>query len=524
MSEKNQLAVIYCRVSSERQEKEGTIESQIEELEKIVALNGDVLVQKYIDDGYSGDLLERPALDQLRIDATKRLFSRVYMLDVSRLARKYYVSAVIIEDLKKHGIEIVFKDKKLGESPQDEFFFGIEGLTAQYNKALLLDKFRMGKLFKVRSGNILGNTPPYGYNYIKDEKSRNGWYEINEKEAEIVRLIFSIYTSENCSGIGGVRTELYEKNIKNRSGSNSWSQSMIARIISNETYIGTTYWGKFKSVEGDSKNGYRRLKNTKRVQKAKEEWLAIEVSPIIDKGIFSKAEVRRATNKSLSPNKIKNPYLLRGLMSHSCGARMYSKKCHGQKYYLCSAKRNAFPEASECVDSRHYNGTLLEDLVWNEFRKIILSPNMLFRRMKQKIENKGTQNQKIEQQIFNIDSSISKIVEKRGRLLSAYSEGAITLQDLKTKMEEIDAENKKLSAEKNQLENLAFQAHENPPEKVDLASFSEKIKESVNNADFLKRQIILRNFIDKITVNQDTALIQAVLPKELLVASTSTLS
>lgn len=524
MSDKNQLVASYSRVSSSRQENEKTIDSQISEVEKAISVAGDVLVKKYTDDGYSGELLERPALDQLRTDASKKLFSKIYILSPDRLARKHHHAAIILEDLSRYGIEVVFVNRPIGETMEDKLLFNVQSVFAEYEKAKILDRLRRGKLFKVNRGSVLGNTPPYGYNYIKDEKSRNGWYEINEKEAEIVRLIFSIYTSENCSGIGGVRRELYERNIKNRSGSSSWSQSMIARIVSNETYIGTTYWGKFKSVEGDSNNGYRRLKNTKRVQKAKEEWLAIEVPPIIDKDIFNKAEVRRATNKSLSPNKTKNPYLLRGLMSHSCGAKMYSKKCHGQKYYLCSARRNAFPQISECTDSRHYNGVLLEDLVWNEFRKIILSPNMLLRRMKQKIENKETQNQKIEQQILNINSSLSKIVEKRGRLLSAYSEGAITLQDLKTKMEEIDTENKNLSAEKNKLENLALKAQENPPEKVDLASFSEKIKESLNNADFLKRQIILRNFIDKITVNQDTALIQAVLPKELLVASTSTLS
>ena len=76
---------------------------------------------------------------------------------------------------------------------------------------------------------------------------------MDEVEAKVVYLVFDYYTGDECSGLGGLRRELYQRGIKNRSGSNKWSQSTVAKIISNETYIGTTYWGKFKSVEGEAK-------------------------------------------------------------------------------------------------------------------------------------------------------------------------------------------------------------------------------------------------------------------------------
>src|SRR5437879_12381917 len=95
----SQLAAIYCRVSSERQEKERTIESQLSELERIATENGDVVVARYLDDGYSGELLERPALDKLRNDAGKKLFDKVYILSPDRLARKHHYAAIILEDL-----------------------------------------------------------------------------------------------------------------------------------------------------------------------------------------------------------------------------------------------------------------------------------------------------------------------------------------------------------------------------------------------------------------------------------------
>jgi hypothetical protein len=55
-------------VSTERQKEEQTIESQVLELKKQIALSGNVLVKEYVDDGYSGTMLDRPALEELALD------------------------------------------------------------------------------------------------------------------------------------------------------------------------------------------------------------------------------------------------------------------------------------------------------------------------------------------------------------------------------------------------------------------------------------------------------------------------
>ena len=77
--------------------------------------NNDICVNKYIDDGYSGELLERPALDQLRTDAKKKLFNRVYVLSPDRLARKHHYGAIIMEDLARSSVEMVFVNRPIGD-------------------------------------------------------------------------------------------------------------------------------------------------------------------------------------------------------------------------------------------------------------------------------------------------------------------------------------------------------------------------------------------------------------------------
>ena len=92
-------AVLYARVSTDAQQKEGAINSQVLELKKQIAAAGDVLVKEYIDDGYSGTLLDRPGLEELRRDVKIDLFDAVYFLDTDRIARDVAYQTIILGEL-----------------------------------------------------------------------------------------------------------------------------------------------------------------------------------------------------------------------------------------------------------------------------------------------------------------------------------------------------------------------------------------------------------------------------------------
>jgi site-specific DNA recombinase len=96
-------AVLYARVSSDAQQKEGTIESQVAELKRQIAAAGHVLVKEYIDDGITGTLLDRPGLEQLRQDAETDLFDRIYFHATDRITREAAHQQIIIGELLKRG-------------------------------------------------------------------------------------------------------------------------------------------------------------------------------------------------------------------------------------------------------------------------------------------------------------------------------------------------------------------------------------------------------------------------------------
>src|SRR5262245_43183187 len=102
------LIATYARVSTARQEEDGTIETQLGVLRECSQQNNYRVVKQYIDDGWSGDILARPALDLLRADVTKKLWQAVLIYDPDRLARRYSYQELVMDELRERGIEVLF--------------------------------------------------------------------------------------------------------------------------------------------------------------------------------------------------------------------------------------------------------------------------------------------------------------------------------------------------------------------------------------------------------------------------------
>jgi site-specific DNA recombinase len=178
---------VYARVSTETQEKQQTINSQLTDLRNYASQNNLTIVEEYIDNGFSGELFERPALDRLRDDARNRLFDMVIIHSPDRLSRKFIYNEIIREELKKYGVTVVFLNRPdAKDTPEDNLLSGVQSLIAEYEKAKILERTRRGKIHKAKSGIIMGSVPPYGY------KCSDGKYLIDPVEAEVVKLIVTV--------------------------------------------------------------------------------------------------------------------------------------------------------------------------------------------------------------------------------------------------------------------------------------------------------------------------------------------
>jgi predicted site-specific integrase-resolvase len=129
-------AALYARVSSEQQATAHTIASQLAALHERVAADGLTLLDdlSFIDEGYSGATLIRPALERLRDAAAAGDVDRLYVHSPDRLARKYAYQALLLDEFQRAGVEVVFLNRALSQSPEDDLLLQVQGMVAEYER------------------------------------------------------------------------------------------------------------------------------------------------------------------------------------------------------------------------------------------------------------------------------------------------------------------------------------------------------------------------------------------------------
>src|SRR3989454_1861754 len=240
-------AAIYARVSSERQATAQTIASQLAALRERVTADGYVLPEamQFLDDGYSGTTLVRPALERLRDLVAAGAVDRLYIHSPDRLARKYAYQVLLVDEFHRAGVEVVFLNRELGRSPEDELLLQVQGMVAEYERAKILERSRRGKRHAAHAGvvSVLCGAP-YGYHYIS--KPRGGGvarFDIVEHEARVVRQVFTWVGQERVS-IGEVCRRLQRAGEPRRDGKTTWDRSVVWGMLKNPAYKGTAGFGK----------------------------------------------------------------------------------------------------------------------------------------------------------------------------------------------------------------------------------------------------------------------------------------
>src|SRR6202165_6168087 len=214
---------IPARVSTEEQREGQTIDSQVSELERFAREKSWLIAGIYKDEGWSGGVMERPELDRLRDDAQKGVFDAVLISDVGRLARDVAHLGVIKRDLERHGIKVIFRKLPSDTSPTSNLMVNILGSFAEFERELIADRTRRGRLHKVEvRQQYLGSNTSYGYRYTPVDRTvgREGILEIIPEEAAVVRQMFAWVDVEGLSA-RKVLLRMNERGITPRKGAST---------------------------------------------------------------------------------------------------------------------------------------------------------------------------------------------------------------------------------------------------------------------------------------------------------------
>ena len=309
-------AVLYARVSTDAQEKEGTIKSQVFELKRQIAAAGDVLVKEYIDDGYSGTRLDRPALEQLRADLKTGLFDTVYFHSADRIARDVAHQIIIVGELLKYGKRITINGKDYQQNPENKLTLTMLGAFSEFERAKIIERYTRGRLHKLRMG-LMGSSSGhriYGYHYARKTREAPATLAINEEQAAIVRLVFEMFATGNY-GLVTISRFLEERHIPTFTGRPLWDNDRVKCMLKNETYTGVRYYNRITKPTGSSREG-KKLIRGQWVFRDRAEWIPIKVPAIVSRELFE--QVQAASGDVRLPFRIEGKIDIKAVRSESC--------------------------------------------------------------------------------------------------------------------------------------------------------------------------------------------------------------
>ena len=505
--------VLYVRVSSDRQKEEKTINSQISILKEKIKEDGNVLIEKYIDEGWSGETLDRPSLTKLREDARNGGFEVLYIYHLDRLSRELGNQLYAVNEFKRYGIEIYTTQGKLEDDPSNKLLMQMHGIVAEQEKIRILERTRTGKLQKAKRGVVVGSIAPYGYIYIKKQNKKDGYYLINKKEAEIVNKIFNWFIE--LRSIRAVVKKLYIEKIS-PPNNKKWGKSTIHRILHREDYIGTTYYNKHYAVE--TKKGrdrkYKKIVRTGRRLRDKNEWIPISVPSIINKETFLLTQSILAKNKESVRRSTKREYLLSGLIvCDVCNSPFCSNPCHNHLFYRCNNRDKTFPLPKTC-DSKMISANKLDKMIWDTIKKTFTDPDIILNYLNDVVSGHNQSLGQVNRKLNSFNSNLQNIKTKENKLVDVFSEGLIEKEVFANKIDELKAEETKLKDEIAYLEKIRNSNIDKRTAKKEINYFCKLIKKNIDSLDFEKRKMFLNIMAENIVINtkEKRFRIKAILP------------
>lgn len=479
------LVAAYTRVSTDEQAEHGiSLPAQKSRLLSFCQAQGWELYDFYIDDGYSGKNLKRPAMQKMIEDAQLKKFNTVIVIKLDRLSRSQKDVLYLLED--------VFTPNRVGFKSATEPFdtttpfgkaaLGMMAVFAQLEREVIVERVRDAKKEAAKQGRFGGGSAPYGYIYNIASKK----LEINESQAEIVRTIYDLYLNENC----GFQTIANKLNAQGFSGPivPTWHRDTVKKILGNPFYAGY-------------------IPRKEDIHPGKHE-------PIIPANLWDSAQ--KSISEKYVPRPVKEPdNLLSGLIfCGNCGARMRFKtqKWHDtknknskswlKKYYICYSRigEPRMVKDPNCLLG-YQSVTKINDMVIAHLRQVSINPETLEDVTSKVLEKRNTDNSL--QRLATAKKELVSLKAKIERWNIAYESGAIEIEDLLKRTKELRERRLIIEANIEELELIA-RRHE---EKIITATEVLKVIKDFPNiweaATNEERRLLIHNLVQSVVVYPD---------------------
>jgi len=508
-------AAIYARVSSEQQVESNTIDSQVQALRERV--QGDELElhgeMEYIDAGYSGGTLIRPALERLRDAVASGMVDRLYVHSPDRLARKYAYQVLLTDEFGRSGVEVVFLNRELGGTPEDELLLQVQGVIAEYERAKITERSRRGRRHGAQRGSVsvLVNAP-YGYRYVK--KSEGGGearFEILPDQARVVRQIFEWVGSERA-GLWEVCRRLQVAGEQTRSGNKRWDRSTVWGILRNPAYKGAAAFGKTRSEAWQGRLRPQKGRPAQprrpraRAAVAQQDWISIPVPPIVEVELFESVQEQLRENQRRAQLRRKGTrFLLQGLICCAqcgyalCGNTRQTPDGGEHGYYRCTGTDRYRFGGDRLCESTSVRIDLLDSAVWEQVRIVLDHPERLAQEYRRRIEAPHQRGD----DLTATQAQLARLQQGVGRLIDSYAGGLISKEEFEPRIGRMRERLTRLEAAAAELADQERVQTDLRLIEGQLKEFNSRVRTGLEEAGWEVKRDIIRALVKQVEVARD---------------------
>src|SRR5499426_447832 len=510
-------AAIYARVSSEQQAEAHTVASQVAALRERVAADGLTVSEamQFLDEGYSGATLVRPALERLRDVIATGALDRLSVHSPDRLARKYAYQVLLVDEFQRMGVEVVFLNRELGRSPEDDLLLQVQGMMAEYERAKIIERHRRGKLHAARVGsvNVLSGAP-YGYRYItKHDGGGQARYDLIPEEARVVRQVFEWIGRERLS-IGEVCRRLMQAGEHTRTGRLIWERSVVWAMLKNPAYMGSAAFGKTR--QGPLRPKLRAPRN-RPVQPRRAmsdydvpstDWIHLAVPAIVEPAVFAAVQEQLQENRQHARQSRRGArYLLQGLLQcQHCGYAFYGKplrpsarkgRPRAYAYYRCVGTDAYRFGGHRLCPNTQVRTDRLELAVWQEVRALLAHPERLAQEFTRRLRADG-QGQR--QERTALERQVGKLRQGLARLIDSYAEGLIDKQEFEPRVTRLRQRITHVEAQCHQLAEAETLQRELQLIIGRVEEFAAQVHQNLEALEWHRKREILRALVRRVEI------------------------
>ena len=507
-------AALYARVSSDRQEQEDTIQSQLEELRTQVREDEVIDWLEVTDEGYGRDNLVRPGLDRVRDLGARGEIDHLYIQCPDRLASGARL-VLLVEELQGLGIEVTFLRGSVEDTPEGKLLLHLQGAIAEYESIKIAERTRRGKLYWARQGAMVGGHAPFGFRFIRRTDTDRARLEVDGYRASVVREMYRWLVDEALS-TRAIAKRLTEQGVPTARGAVQWQPTAVARMLRNTAYKGDFVYCRYENVTPArrvSDDPYRQNRKTGRKPRSPEDWITIPVPAIVDEATWLQAQEQLRQNSLFSRrNNRRNKYLLRGLVRClRCGSKYAGVTQHGKRRYRCMGHDASISSTGKRCAPGSFLAEPVEQAVWAAVTEAMRGPVVLVEEYEQRLKDVPSHDEAgLEGK--QVGLALKRVKKQEDRVTDAYINEAMELERYSVEMD-------KLRERLSQLERIATDIERREQQQTDrrmalerLEQFCREVSNGLDAMTFEERQQLLRLVVERVTVEDDRVRIETVIP------------